>query len=829
MEGAADGLYWSNTDPDSSVVSSAKLDGSGGSDFSFTGTTVKSPSGTAIDAVAGVIYWANGGNNTISWARMNGPGGTLNTTNATVNLPRGLAIDPTIAKRVYWANAAGGAGGSGSISWAAMSGSGGGDLISGPNVNSPDGVAVDPADGTIYWANSAGSGPGPGPGSIMSARTDGSEVAPVLDTGMTVDSPAGLALDPDTGTMYWANSPAVGSGSIAYWNLDTDSGGVLSTDAPVDHPQGIAIDPAAGKLYWANAGANTIAFANLDGSGGGTLATSGATVGGPAFPVLLVAPAGTGAPRVTGTPSAGSSLTCQKASWAGDVLPAFYYRAPRTITWQWSRNGTAIAGATTTSYTPTAAGSYTCQEMAKNHAGTTTQTSDPFLVSAQPLGTGAGASSVAATSAVLNGTIVPQYAATSYHFEYGITAEYGARMPASDAPVGSDGAAYPVAQAISGLEPNRTYHFRLVASNAKGTAYGADQTFTTSAGAAVVTYAATSLSIGGAVLNGSVNPENLMTGYYFEFGRSAGYGARVPASEVPVGADHAVSQDLSGLPPATTFHYRLVAVNAVGVTYGADATFTTATQPLVKVPGRVGTIGASLRLTLTCAGGAGQDCHAEVSARLIERLSADGKRIVGLSSVPVGGRSRTVVVASQSFDLAAGSRREVSLRLNTAGRMLRARFKTLPARVEVSRKIDGRTQTIRTARAMFGADPPKIRIIGRVLAKGPSLTIRLGCGGTPSQRCAGFIEVTTFEKLGGDGRTITELSRAPSGPGKVLTIARAPYSLPARGTSQRTITLTPTGKTLLARFGRIPAGLTIIRTENGYSITGSRADTTFRH
>lgn len=200
------------------------------------------------------------------------------------------------------------------------------------------------------------------------------------------------------------------------------------------------------------------------------------------------------------------------------------------------------------------------------------------VVRARPVASTAEASLVTATGAVLNGTVVPHNAATSYYFDYGITAAYGARVPSGNAAVGSDDSTHPVAHAIGGLQPNRTYHFRLVAANAIGTSYGADRVFRTRATPVARTGEATSLSTMGAVLNGTVNPENLASDYYFEFGPTAAYGARVPVGNAPVGSDHAehaVAEALSGLAPDTTYHFRLVAVNAVGSSYGADAVFTT--------------------------------------------------------------------------------------------------------------------------------------------------------------------------------------------------------------------------------------------------------------
>jgi hypothetical protein len=156
----------------------------------------------------------------------------------------------------------------------------------------------------------------------------------------------------------------------------------------------VAIDPAAGKIYWTDVASARIRVGNLDGSGSpATLFTDPGSF--PGFLALLRAPAAAGAPTVTGGSSFGSQLSCSQAQWAADLLGASLYRAPRSFTYQWSRDGTAIASATSPSYTASSPGQYTCTVSAQNQAGSTQQTSAPHTVSSPMItiskhGTGSG-------------------------------------------------------------------------------------------------------------------------------------------------------------------------------------------------------------------------------------------------------------------------------------------------------------------------------------------------------------------------------------------------------------------------------------------------------
>ncbi len=79
--------------------------------------------------------------------------------------------------------------------------------------------------------------------------------------------------------------------------------------------------------------------------------------------------------------------------------------------------------------------------------------------------------------AVLKGSVDPIGVQTTAYFEFGVTTNYGSASPASI--VDYDQALTTISNLVSGLAPQTSYHYRLVAYNAFGTNRTANQTFTT--------------------------------------------------------------------------------------------------------------------------------------------------------------------------------------------------------------------------------------------------------------------------------------------------------------------------------------------------------------
>ncbi len=157
-----------------------------------------------------------------------------------------------------------------------------------------------------------------------------------------------------------------------------------------------------------------------------------------------------------GSPAYGSTTTDQAAGSGTDDINLF---------------------AAVTSLSPNT--TYHYQAMATNSVATVYGSDVTFTTgtAVQPTGITNAASNVQSTTVTLNGTVNPNGAATNTYFQWGTTTSYGNNTLVQSLDSGTS--VMPITASINGLQPNTTYHYQLVATNAAGTTYGGDNSFTT--------------------------------------------------------------------------------------------------------------------------------------------------------------------------------------------------------------------------------------------------------------------------------------------------------------------------------------------------------------
>jgi hypothetical protein len=252
------------------------------------------------------------------------------------------------------------------------------------------------------------------------------------------------------------------------------------------------------------------------------------------------------------------------------------------------------------------------------------------------------ASAIANHAATLEGTVISQgVAVANCHFEYVTSVAFantgftdlssGGSVPCAQAPgsIPLDLAEHAVSAGVSGLGANTAYRYRLVATNDNGTAQSDPSTLTTTSGPEVETTGAPIRTTDSAQLTARVYPVRAETSYHFEYG-TQGPCASSPCASTPARSAGSgdqfklVAEEVEGLQPNTTYHYRIVADNgnSDGAAAGADATVTTraSEDPLTHgpYPGPPGSDRAYEMVSLPDAGGN--------PVSVVPALSADGNR-----------------------------------------------------------------------------------------------------------------------------------------------------------------------------------------------------------
>jgi len=333
---------------------------------------------------------------------------------------------------------------------------------------------------------------------------------------------------------------------------------------------------------------------------------------------------------------------------------------------------------------------------------------------------------VEGTSVTLKGTVNPNgKEVTACEFVYGPTEAYGSSAKCSASP-GKGEKPVPVSATVAGLEKHKLYHFRLVATNAKGKGEGADETFTSGPAPAVAIEAASTVTQTTATLNAKVNPEGAeVTNCHFEYGTSKSFGSPpLPCATAP-GKGEAfvpVSAALTGLSAGTTYHVRIVATNSAGTTDSTEEkTFTTmAKEVVVEAPketpketpptGKVGvephvesregepdaTLASGSSTSVSSSGAftlkvscpaSDKSCSGTVTLRTL-------KAVVASVGHQAKSKAAILTLATVSFSVTGGQAKTLTLHLSSKARALLARTHSLSARATiVARDPEGASHT----------------------------------------------------------------------------------------------------------------------------------------
>jgi plastocyanin len=387
----------------------------------------------------------------------------------------------------------------------------------------------------------------------------------------TIEATASLTWNPSTAT--------VSPGESVMFKNTTGTSHAVNWESGPETPTCPGV-PAAGQASnwngsctFAQAGSYKFFCPVHPGSMKGTI-----TVSGPTAPVVTTEPA-------TSVNETGATLNGKVNPSGQATTYSFKYGTTEAYGQQTTGEPAGEGTATVSKSAPisglTAATTYHFQMVATNGTGTTMGADRTFTTAGPPTATTEPATGIGGTLATLAGVVNPKGLETKYFFNWGTTTGYGQKTTEKSAGSGTGNVAK--TEALTGLTPETTYHFQLVAKNSAGGGSeinGIDREFTTLGPPQATTGNAAGISATGATLEGLVNAQGQETSYYFNYGTTASYGQKTATKSAGKGTTNAsVSTPVAGLAPETTYHFQLVVESGAGSDTGADKTFTTSATP----------------------------------------------------------------------------------------------------------------------------------------------------------------------------------------------------------------------------------------------------------
>jgi hypothetical protein len=466
------------------------------------------------------------------------------------------------------------------------------------------GLAVGPNDGAVYVGNEKS-----GLVSRYAAPTGNSEAA--LPTGTLNAGLCQMAVDP-AGNVYATNGSIVKYAASQFGVMSPVSTNLFENGGSIVGP--IARDPGSGDLYASSyEGVYDVSSAGVQ---QGVPIAAG-------FPPSIAVRAGRlisihdheaiytyGAtqvdlPVVTGSSRGEATATTvelnggvdpdgagpiTKCELRGGLTTAYIYSAPCSpgppIT-----SPTSVTGKLTGLTSNGVINWFTV--VVTNANGTTVGETNAYFLGQVNEGLAGEATEVTRDSAGLGGSFVGNGEDAHAYFEWGRSTSYHHKTAEVDIGSGTGPQVVPPIP-LSGLLGGTSYHYRLVTVTPAGSTQSGDLSFTTAPAVInLTTDPPTGVIPEAAELNASFEADSHETHYFFEWGSSTRYGQTAPippGDVVPAGSGRVkvTPVPIKGLAPGSSYHYRVVATNALGVTLGADQTFKTAEAPIILNPGTRG-------------------------------------------------------------------------------------------------------------------------------------------------------------------------------------------------------------------------------------------------
>jgi hypothetical protein len=184
----------------------------------------------------------------------------------------------------------------------------------------------------------------------------------------------------------------------------------------------------------------------------------------------------------------------------------------------------------------------------------------------------------ASNSVTLAGRVDANRYETAVWAEWGLTTNYGnSSTPLTFA----SNAVYASAVCLlTNLEPTAVYQCRLVATNGAGMAFTPNLPFVMPGSPLLSLQTVTNIAAGQASLRVMVNPRASTTTVRFEWGPTPEFGNLMPLNYPGSGTnDVGITNQLTGLEPSTTYYFRAVATNQLGMSFGPETSFQTVPAP----------------------------------------------------------------------------------------------------------------------------------------------------------------------------------------------------------------------------------------------------------